>query len=543
MHQFASGSSGTRRSGLWFALFVGAVCLWVLSLPLFPTQDGPMHRYYAHALGAVLAHQPAFGVYQVRHPFPPYATQYISLLALFHIFSFDLAERVFTCLDILCFACGFRLCATAVGAAGAWVSLLIVPLLLPWYLLMGFFNYSIGIGVALFAVGFWLRLDRGLLPLAGFAVSTFVLIFSHPVPLLLLLVFMAADLLRRRLFLPAPSGPWLRANARHLAAFAYALCLSLYPSLAIDKSQASSTLSDLRFHLPFMRTVLLLTGVSPYNTRSHGLLVNGYRLAVYALLVIALLWGWQAFRTSLTLRQLSPGAAFFGYAVLFAILLPVMPDHLNGGVFFATRMVVMVWIFALLAAAGRPAAGTPVPQTCIALGALFTLLTLLPAEHILRPIAQSLHRVEQAAVPAHTQALLLNGPMLVPMSRSDYDLAFDPFLWSNALPLVRQDDLIVNAPWLPLSISPLRGTPGAPIQADATAFTAVPPKDPPQRLDSLFSSAEAERMVGFSSVILYAGTGSELQAGLAPFLGAHDAAHFTCNRIESWSLACVRSAR
>ncbi len=127
-------------SRIWFCFFLGVVCAWVLSLPVFPTQDGPMHRYYAHALGAVLAHDPRYAAYAVRRPFPPYATQYLTLLALFHVFSYSLAEKLFTCAEILCFGFGIRFAATAVGPAGAWVSLLVVPLLLPWFLMMGFYN-------------------------------------------------------------------------------------------------------------------------------------------------------------------------------------------------------------------------------------------------------------------------------------------------------------------------------------------------------------------------------------------------------------------
>ena len=186
-----------------------------------------MHRYYAHALGAVLGHQPHFSVYALRSPFPPYATQYLSLIGLFHLFSFSMAEKVLTVMQIACFACGLRLCATAAGPAGAWVSLLIAPLLLPWYLLMGFFNYSIGLSLALVAIGCWLRMERSRPATAGFAVCALLLVVTHPVPVLLLLGFEVLDLLRRRFLMPKEAA-WWKHHAKLVAGFIYTVCLAVY---------------------------------------------------------------------------------------------------------------------------------------------------------------------------------------------------------------------------------------------------------------------------------------------------------------------------
>ena len=499
-----------------------------------------MHRYYARALGAVLSHQPRFDVYAIRHPFPPYATQYLSLIGLFHFFSFDMAEKVFTVIEMLCFACGLRLCATAIGPAGQWLSLLVTPLLLPWYLLMGFFNYSIGLGISLLAVGCWLRMERSPGAATGFALCALVLIFSHPVPVLLLLVFQVLDLLRRRYFLGGmEKGSW-KQHGRLLAAFVYTVCLAIYPSLAIDKSQANSTLSDAGFHLPFVRTALLLTGLSPYNSRSHDLLINGYRLVCYTLLLLALFWAWQTFRNYLRTRRLDAGAAFSAYAVVFALLLPFLPDHLNGGVFFATRMVILVWVFALLGAAGRPQAGAGFKRTCVVLGLLFAAVTLGTAERKLRPFARNVQAVEALRLPPAANGILLTGPTLTTSLRMNNDLAFNPYLWANILPMVRQGDLVLDAPWLQLSISPLRAAPGAPQIVNASALTDQAQVDPPTPFAILFPGGSGERTVQRSDIVLYAGTEQELSAGLVGYLGASDAAEFTCRRVASWSLACMR---
>ncbi len=430
------------------------------------------------------------------------------------------------------------------------MSLLAAPLLLPWYLMMGFYNYSIGLGLALFAAGFWLRFDRSNWAMPGFAAAGFVLSFSHPVPLGLLVAFLAGDLLRRRFFIAHEPVSWFKANTKQLAGFLYALVLSLLPSLSFDHSQNPSTVHDIGFHLPFLRTILLLTGLSPYNTRSHSVWVNGYRLALYTLLIVAFVWGVQVLRRSLAERQLSAGGAFLVYAVLLAVLLPFLPDRVSGGGFFAMRMVILVWVFALLAAAGCStdnASGNEIsgnlPRICVVLGAVFTVLTLVPAERNLRPIAKSVHDMELEPLPAHTNALLLNGPMLNPTLRFHYDLAFNPFMWANMLPIVQQNDLAVDAPWLQLSTFPLHVTSGAMVARDPSAIIELIAQDPPPRLNILVPAEPVQELIEKSDIVTYAGTEEELGHGLVDYLGPHDAAEFTCRRPQSWSLLCVRKDR
>jgi hypothetical protein len=43
-----------------FAVGVAACCVWILSLPVFPSEDGPVHVYYATVMTTLLsgAHGP-----------------------------------------------------------------------------------------------------------------------------------------------------------------------------------------------------------------------------------------------------------------------------------------------------------------------------------------------------------------------------------------------------------------------------------------------------------------------------------------------------
>ncbi len=321
--------------------------------------------------------------------------------------------------------------------------------------------------------------------------------------------------------------------------FVFLLILSIFPSLALDRSQNVSAAHNLGLHLPFVRTVLLLTGLSPYNSRSHDLWINGYRAAAYALLLLTLSLGYRAFRQGLGARRPTLGAAFFAGALVSIVLLPFLPDHVNGGVYFATRAVIVVWIFAMLAASGVEV-GSRLPPFTVALGVVFTLLTLVPAERNFRPLASAVRHVEAQALPSHGRAFFLSGPMLGLTLRARYDIAFNPFLWANTLPVVEHDNLVLDAPWLKLASFPLHPAPGAVVVHNAFPLVEGITHDPTPRAAAVLPDERIDEMIRRSDIVTYAGTPEELRFGLRNFLGADEAARFRCTQAEAWSLLCVR---
>ncbi len=78
-----AGQDARRWSvvNLVFWTFLLLYSWWVFSLPLFPSQDGPMHLYYVHVISRLLAGDPSFAHYfSIRTPLPPYAIHYLLLL-------------------------------------------------------------------------------------------------------------------------------------------------------------------------------------------------------------------------------------------------------------------------------------------------------------------------------------------------------------------------------------------------------------------------------------------------------------------------------
>jgi hypothetical protein len=273
-------------SGLIFAILLGVVCFWILSLPLFPSQDGPMHRYYVHALDSMLRHNGSYSDYQIRRPIPPYVTHYAALLLLSRMFSYDVAEKILVCLIVLCVGYGLRFSGRQIGPAGEWATVLCTPGLLAWPLMAGMFNFVLGVGLALFATGFWQRIPKyGMRSLAAFTAVLLVLTYTHPVPLLLLIAVCGLNLLLSLLLNPqARASPtlWLGQHRWQCTGFLFTLAAAAIPLLDMDRSQTHSTLSEFGLHSRVVAAHILLYGFSPYNTRSHSLWINAYRLCVYA---------------------------------------------------------------------------------------------------------------------------------------------------------------------------------------------------------------------------------------------------------------------
>jgi hypothetical protein len=146
---------------LFFSL-LACMCGWILSLPLFPSQDGASHKYYAWVVQHVLAGDSWITkTYDIRRPIPPYASQSMILVGLAKKMSLDMADKMFVCLVVLSTALGMRWCCTRLGQAGQWISLFSFPLLLSWSLVKGFMNYSLGVGLMLLIYACWMRAAEG----------------------------------------------------------------------------------------------------------------------------------------------------------------------------------------------------------------------------------------------------------------------------------------------------------------------------------------------------------------------------------------------
>ena len=504
-----------------------------------------MHRYYVHAFSSILQHQPGYELYQVRHPFPPYATHYFLLLGLSQLVSFDLAEKLFVCLTILLFAAGLRMTATAVGPCGEWVSLFVAPLLLSWSLMMGFFNYVFGIGLVLLATAFWQRSRNGKRwSILWYLLVLTALTFTHPVPLLLLIFLIGIDLLLNAFLRPPRVSLLLRLRAERLriAAFVCTILAVGFPMTAVDNSATNmaKTLSETHFKPEYVRTGLLLTGISPYNTRTHDLWLNGYRIALYAILIGGVFYGGRASLRALRERRTNLGTTLCLAIPVLLIALPILPNQVNGSFYFSTRLIMVLWPAALIAAAAAREPSRKQQMGLLTAACVCSVLTLVSAQKFFRPVAHELKTAEAYPMPDHQQGIVLLGDGLGEYARFSKELAFDPYRWAPLLAADRHNDVVLDAPWMDQKIAPLAPAPASPLLlADVSATHSSKEFPPLVKGRSLPAFAEAD-LVRRSSYLVFAGAPAEIAQGLSTQLSPEEASSFSCVQAQVWSLICTR---
>ena len=528
--------SNTKLTSTLFAGLVLTFCTWVLTLPLFPTQDGPMHKYYVHAISSLLSGSRSYDSYIIRHPFPPYATHYAVLLGLTTFLSFDLAEKILICIVFLCTAYGFRYCARSLGPSGDLLSLCMIPLVLHWSLVMGFLNYSLAVGLFFLAVGLWNR-AAGPFRLWLFALVSLLLALTHPIPLLLLIIFCSLDLSIRLL---QSSRLTLKDYRWQLVGLAITGLCFLYPLASVDRSRSASNLRAFGLHKDALISSLALFGISPFDTRSKNLFINSYRLELYALLFVCLALAAVGLLRRWLARQLRPSDTMLILAVAILFAIPILPASMNGSDFFAQRLMIFPWLGAIAAAGGYAE-----PRRLARIAPIFALLlalaTLLPAEIFIRPVSHQLVALEQQALPKHTQGLAILDPAMLKAVRTQHQLGFNPYLWSGALPFLHADDVMLNSPFMDQKITPLMPAPGGDLL-----------------IDQISSPEEAERMINgnidlpalppairstllaSTRVVVFVGTSAELEQGLTPLIGESSASRYTCANY-TWYLVCLAS--
>ena len=406
-----SNPAPTRRLTpelLAIILIVVAYVAWLLSMPAWPSQDGPVHLYYTRVLGALMSHSNSAYVryFAIKHVLPPYALYYYGLLALSTIFRPLLADRLIVCVYVISFVFGFRYLARALGPSADTATLLATALILNWPLGMGFVNFCLSLSFAFWAIGLWMRFaDRvhgaegiDLRRRVEFVLLAIVIMLTHPVPLSLVvivcLVLLTIDRFRKER--PAAFGRDVVTLAVASLTLVYVkLFATSHPLEQIEPTQGSFLVELANRVLRYAREdgVVLVFG--------HSLTVYIYRIGIGVLLILPIALGVRQRLRNRAARLWTKADTMLVLGLLLLVLLPLIPPQINGLFYFADRMPLLVWITLLSAASGAVALAAQ-RQSVRALVIAFAILTnaalLFASETILRPIARSIAAVESTPV-------------------------------------------------------------------------------------------------------------------------------------------------
>jgi len=308
------------------------------------------------------------------------------------------------------------------------------------------------------------------------------------------------------------------------------MCALAYPLLYSDPSRSSREVKHSMLRLHTYVNELLLYGVSPfYRHAAIASPINLYRLMLFVLLGGAVALGARGLRTRW--REHAPTRSDFMLvgAVLLFIIIPLMPDSINGALDFFIRMLLLVWVLSLFAAS-QCTLGPLGRRTATLAAVLFTAIALLPAELYARPAARQLAVIAHLTLPAHEHGLILflrdslqnslqdshqdEGQFNPAMTRK---LAANPYLWSSMVPLLHAHDVLINSPWL-----------------DATYLALAPGSDPKLLYNIVATESEREDIDQHDGDLTHI-LPSERQRTLA-------AADFICSPYQSQASRSVEPA-
>jgi hypothetical protein len=521
-----------------FILLLALYCWWIVSLPLFPTQDDPMHLYYV----SVLSHldqgsSTFFPIFEkfffVRHPLPPYTVHYVILRWLTGFLSSVQAEKCMACLILVTTAFGLRFLAQAVGKNSGVMSLWIIPVSLSWPLFMGFHNYCLSLGFGLWALGIWFRAarsdNRALYLL--FLLVIVLILFTHPVPLLFVLAIVAADVFIRlgqdAFFRAEPARQLLVGHRWRILFAALAFSSLTYVAHFVNRSNTAKNLTE-HFSRAEVASSLIRLDSLWFAT---GAMSQLYRVALYASLLLSLYFAFHHLRHSWKNRELDASAVLLLCALAMIVVVPLLPRDMNGSEHFSDRLVICIWIAVIAAASSGPAFRPRLSNIVAISAALLALFAIGLADHLIRPVANRLSLIEQVPVKPHRLGILLDAPI----REHDPYLTFDPYArWAGARYFRRSNAVLLNSPWLDLPILPLGLRPN-PLTDRFSPFELTVTPSFHQHL--LASPADRQAVLSAIDLIVFVGRPQPRPSAPDPLL-ANDSAHrWRCTQ-NVWYFVC-----
>lgn len=473
-----------NRLLLAFTLIVAAYCLWVLSLPIFPSQDGPLHMYYAHVFSRFLVGSPGVYAKWYRHGswLPPYSLYYYILVGFGALLGYPFADKIAVCLSMLLLGFGLRFLGRSMGRGGEAAAFLGLPVLLNWPLMMGFISFSLSLGILLWAGGLWVRFREGanLRLRLPFVALLYVILLAHPVPLLLLVIFCGIDLAFRA------GVRFLRGqtNVRNATATLLydALCLlaALPAFLYLHRFTVANVLQQSR-HLSLHRRLSdglfnYLNGAGWLFFQPGGPLVtvyrNGLRLLFFSGLAVGIWYAWNAWRQ----RSWNMAA---GWAVLglgFSLLLPIVPEDLNGAHLFAWRLATVVFLTVALGTAGTLGQNARLRRIFVTGSAALSMFILIVAGGRFGAISRDIASLE--AAPAHAPGTLGELAIQFEPGNNDQVLRFRPYLWAGVHYFRQTDAILFNSSWLDEAIIAVKRNDQAGVLLEPTFSDAPAPLEP-----------------------------------------------------------------
>ncbi len=327
-------SNFRSRPNLWALAFIFLAFIYILPIWLFkyfPSQDGPSHLYNCFILKHYNDPDYVFNqFYEIRKSPIPNWTSHILITLFMYVVPPLIAEKLLLTGYVVLMAAGMLYLLNAVEDRRKPLVFIGFPFIYNYLLLMGFYNFSLGIGMFMLVIGYWWkRFDtfnvRNAITLGLLLI---VLYFCHLVPLALAMFSIAVVAV---VSFPSKFTRWKQTLSTLLCMLPAAGLTLYYTSTRGTEQSGEWELSRLWQY--FIRNESLA-----YHSESQiifGKIVTGAFVVLFLYTLVRDHFLTKEWRFGLRLHRKD---FFLLLCVAFFIIYLKAPDGMSGGGFIKTRM-------------------------------------------------------------------------------------------------------------------------------------------------------------------------------------------------------------
>jgi len=315
-----------RRIAVLFLVIALFHLLPIWRVHYVPTVDGPSHLYNAQVLHELAKGTPEFArVFRADlRPFPNWLGHILLSLAL-GIAPPLIAEKLVLSAIVLLFLGGCWKLAGVIDPRSRVYAFLVMPLAYSALLQMGFYNYFLGVGLAMFAIAAWWERRT---TLSGIVLM--LCYFAHAVPAMVALLMMAVIWIIRR--------QWQRWT--ELLPLVPTVALLTWFALQPKPPGGDWTWSGAFVWQPLLRVMLLLT----FDMRqlTFGTILGGVMLLLVAITIAITNVDWKRRRIVVAERD-----AFLLLTLIAVAIYLIAPLGVQEGFVLKARLVIFPYVLLL----------------------------------------------------------------------------------------------------------------------------------------------------------------------------------------------------
>ncbi len=334
---------------IFYALLLLQI-VYVFSMPVFLTQDGPSHLYNSKILLDIFTGNNTEiynQYYNINIGIIPNWFSNVFLSILLFIFSPIFAEKVFISLLIISLPLSFRYAIKAINPKALYLSMLVFIFANSYFLMYGFFNFQWSLSFLFLFIGLLFKNDfsTSIKCTIKLSLLSILVFFTHPVAYILVLlivsVFVLQNIFQLRFLQKSEKSVIFKNILHYFLIVLPSLILFLIYFLNHDKSDVKLFINKLNYEN--IKTLFTLNHLKVF-ANIEGVFFKIFTLLLMVNITFLILKKFKEIKIK-TLINLSI-IVFFCLFIYFFI-----SDVLLGGAYLGIRITVFIYLLLILIAA------------------------------------------------------------------------------------------------------------------------------------------------------------------------------------------------